>query len=89
MNIAAAFIYGIVFAVMAANLIYCLVDMKRMRRESKRLDEIGEDIIKDIEVGKAYIETAEKLVEKYDAIEERLNKLEEKKATKTKKAKEE
>lgn len=84
MNIAAAFIYGIIFAVMAGNLIYCFVDMKRMRRESEKLDMIGQDIIKDIEVGKAYIETAEKLVEKYDAIEERLDKLEAKKTKKTK-----
>lgn len=78
MNIMAAFIYGAIFVVMLSNLIYMMVDAKRMRRESEKLDKIGEDILKDIEVGQLYID-------KYNEIEERLNKLETKKTSKSKK----
>lgn len=72
MSIASAFIYGMIFAVMAGNLIYCIVDMRRMRQESKKLDMMGEDILKDIEVGKQYIEIAKELTERIDKIEEKL-----------------
>lgn len=78
MNIMAAFIYGAIFVVMLSNLIYMTVDAKRMRKESEKLDKMGEDILEDIKIGQCYID-------KYNEIEERLEKLENKKSSKSKK----
>lgn len=86
MNVATAFIYGIVTALMGGNLIYCLVDMKRMRQESKRLDKMGDDILEDIEIGKHYMEASIALSERLDKIEEKVNSLESKEKTKTTKS---
>lgn len=73
MNEMAAFIYGILTTVMLSNLIYMLVDAKRMKKDTERLDKMGNDILKDIEVGKAYIEVASNLSERLDKVEEKLN----------------
>ena len=51
MNEMTAFIYGIVATAMISNLIYMIIDAKRMKKEAERLDKMGEDILKDIEVG--------------------------------------
>ena len=73
MNEMAAFIYGILTTVMLSNLIYMLVDAKRMKKDTEKLDKMGNDILKDIEVGKAYIEVASNLSERLDKVEEKLN----------------
>lgn len=78
MNIMSAFIYGIVTFAMISNLIFMMVDSKRMRAESKRIDKMGDDILKDIEIGQLYIE-------KYSELEDRIEKLENKKTSKNKK----
>lgn len=86
MNVATAFIYGIITALMGGNLIYCIVDMKRMRQESKKLDKMGNDILEDIEIGKHYIEVSNALTERLDKIEEKVSTLEAKKTKKSKEA---
>jgi hypothetical protein len=69
----AAFIYGIVATAMISNLIYMIVDAKRMKKEAERLDKMGDDILEDIKVGTAYIEVANNLSERLDKVEEKLN----------------
>ena len=69
----AAFIYGILATAMISNLVYMIVDAKRMRKDAEKLDKMGDDILKDIEVGKAYIEVANDLSERLSKVEEKLN----------------
>lgn len=69
----AAFIYGIIATAMISNLIYMIVDAKRMKKEAERLDKMGDDILEDIKVGTAYIEVANNLSERLDKVEEKLN----------------
>lgn len=69
----AAFIYGILATAMISNLVYMIVDAKRMRKDAEKLDKMGDDILKDIEVGKAYIEVANDLSERLSKVEEKRN----------------
>lgn len=73
MNEIAAFIYGILTTVMLSNLIYMLVDAKRMKKDTERLDRMGNDVLKDIEIGTAYMNVASNLSERLDKVEEKLN----------------
>lgn len=73
MNEMAAFIYGILTTVMLSNLIYMLVDAKRMKKDTEKLDRMGNDVLKDIEIGTAYMNVASNLSERLDKVEEKLN----------------
>lgn len=73
MNEMTAFIYGIVATAMISNLIYMIIDAKRMKKEAERLDKMGEDILKDIEVGTVYVEAVKSISKRLDKVEEKLN----------------
>ena len=73
MNEMTAFIYGIVATAMISNLLYMIVDAKRMKKEAERLDKMGEDILKDIEVGTVYVEAVKSISKRLDKVEEKLN----------------
>ena len=73
MNEMTAFIYGIVATAMIRNLIYMIIDAKRMKKEAERLDKMGEDILKDIEVGTVYVEAVKSISKRLDKVEEKLN----------------
>lgn len=68
-----AFIYGVIATVMLVNLVCLITDAKSIKNESEKLDEMGKDILKDIDVGTAYIEIANNLSERLDKVEEKLN----------------